>query len=105
MKNNAQAQQTPDLAGGCPPLNPLQGPLRLLLDTWHSLNGMKEPVLLHRVTNVLLQQQRIHLAVDVLDRNLEAIECTSLHQANTAEARGLCMMAWYVAAEKPCWRI
>jgi len=49
--------------GTVSPVDPLDGPVSLLLDTWHCGDGVEQPVLLRWVLNVALQQQAVHLCI------------------------------------------
>lgn len=69
------------------PIDPLQGPHGLLAHARDSVNGVEQLVLLNRILDVSLQQQRVHLTVNVLNGNLEAIEGTRLHETQHAPRR------------------
>lgn len=43
------------------PVDPLDGPVSLLLDAWHCGDGMEQAVLLSWVLDVGLKQQAVHL--------------------------------------------
>ena len=53
--------QLPAALPPCLPVDPLDGPVCLLLDAGHSADGVEEAILLHRVLDVGLQQQTVHL--------------------------------------------
>eukprot|EP00438_Fugacium_kawagutii_P012791 Skav211671 [mRNA] locus=scaffold216:105387:106229:- [translate_table: standard] len=59
-------------------IHPLNGPTGLLPDSWHCVNSIKKVILLLWVLDVLLDQQRIGLGVDVFHSNLETIKGPSL---------------------------
>jgi hypothetical protein len=59
-------------------VDPAHGPLRLAPHGGDGLDGAEEALLLGAVADVRLQQQRVHLRVDVLDGDLEAVEGTRL---------------------------
>ena len=61
------------LVGG----DPVQGPFGLLLHSGDGLDGVEESFLLSRVPDVRIDEKTVHLAVDVLDGDLEAVETTS----------------------------
>mmetsp|Transcript_7100 Transcript_7100/g.25965 ORF Transcript_7100/g.25965 Transcript_7100/m.25965 type:complete len:325 (+) Transcript_7100:229-1203(+) len=85
---NARERQKA-LSEGFARFNPLQRPVSLLLHARDGFDGAEQVILLHRILDVLVNQQRVHFRVNVLDGNLEAIERTSLwdlhllHEANT----------------------
>ncbi len=54
----------------------------LFLDVWDGLNGTKEVHLLCRVLEVHVDEERVHLTVDIFDGNLEAIEASSFCQCD-----------------------
>ena len=54
--------------------DPAQRPLRLAPHHRHSLHRVQQVIPLHRVPHILVQQQAVHLAVHILDGNLEAVE-------------------------------
>jgi hypothetical protein len=55
-------------------VDPAHGPVGLAADGGHGVDGAEEAVLLGAVADVGLEQQRVHLRVDVLDGDLEAVE-------------------------------
>mmetsp|Transcript_105513 Transcript_105513/g.235500 ORF Transcript_105513/g.235500 Transcript_105513/m.235500 type:complete len:237 (+) Transcript_105513:450-1160(+) len=59
-------------------VHPLHGPFRLLADRWHGVDGIEDGILLNRIPNILLDQERIGLRMDVLHRHLESIKGASL---------------------------
>ena len=59
-------------------IHPLHGPQSLLLHSRHGVDGVEKAILLYRVLDVLLNQQRVCLGMDVLHGYLEAIEGPSL---------------------------
>mmetsp|Transcript_101880 Transcript_101880/g.265950 ORF Transcript_101880/g.265950 Transcript_101880/m.265950 type:complete len:406 (+) Transcript_101880:274-1491(+) len=70
-------------------VHPLDSPLCLLLDSGHGVDGVEDLVLLHRVLDVLLDEQRVRLRVDVLHGDLEAVEASRLRDLDLArETRG-----------------
>mmetsp|Transcript_43084 Transcript_43084/g.134054 ORF Transcript_43084/g.134054 Transcript_43084/m.134054 type:complete len:545 (-) Transcript_43084:27-1661(-) len=66
------------------PIHPLHCPVCLLLDGRHRLDGLENLVLLRRIADVLLDEQRICLGVDVLHRHLEAVEGPGLGDLDLA---------------------
>mmetsp|Transcript_5694 Transcript_5694/g.13052 ORF Transcript_5694/g.13052 Transcript_5694/m.13052 type:complete len:257 (-) Transcript_5694:29-799(-) len=60
--------------------HPLHCPLCLLSDGRHGVNRVEHHRLLGGISDVLLDQQRVRLRVNVLHGHLETIECTSLRQ-------------------------
>ena len=64
-----QTQRAPD---------PLKRPLRLLLDAGNGADGVQLLLPLLRVPDVVLQQERVHLAVHILHCNLLPIESAAL---------------------------
>mmetsp|Transcript_125581 Transcript_125581/g.340970 ORF Transcript_125581/g.340970 Transcript_125581/m.340970 type:complete len:245 (+) Transcript_125581:738-1472(+) len=60
--------------------HPLHCPLGLLPDGRHGVDRVEDLLLLGGVPDVLLDQQRVRLRVNVLHGHLETIECTSLRQ-------------------------
>jgi hypothetical protein len=59
-------------------LDPPHGPLRLALDAGDRLDGLEQALLLGGVADVGLDQHAVGLAVDVLHRDLEAVEAAGL---------------------------
>ncbi|PON95382.1 hypothetical protein TorRG33x02_089040 [Trema orientale] len=59
-------------------VDPAEGPLGLPGDAGDGLDGVEEAVLLGRVLDVGLEEEAVHLGVDVLDGDLEAVEGTRL---------------------------
>ena len=57
--------------GGRLRVGPLHSPLCLLLDCGHRLQRVEESVALLRLADVRVDEQAVHLAVDVLDGDLE----------------------------------
>jgi hypothetical protein len=55
---------------------PSEHPLHFPLDAWYSLDCLEEVHLLDGVFNVCVNEEGVHLAVDVFDRNLKAIEAS-----------------------------
>merc|ERR1719162_290927 len=58
--------------------HPLHCPVRLLLDRWHGVDRIEDHLLFSRVPDVLLDQERVRLGMDVLHGHLEAIKGTRL---------------------------
>ena len=56
--------------------DPTQGPIGLLADAIHVVNGVKKVILFGRVLDVGVNQQGIGLGMDVLHHNLKTIEAT-----------------------------
>ncbi len=53
---------------------PSERPLRFLLDAWYSLDHLEDVHLLDGVFKLRVNEEGVHLAVDVFDGNLKAIE-------------------------------
>ena len=68
-------------------VDPLQSPVRLLLDSGEVLNGVEQPVPLLPVLDVGVDEQAVHLAVDVLNGDLEAVEASGLRDLNNFSTR------------------
>merc|ERR1719509_200307 len=68
--------------GGIPCIYPPQSPLRLLLDGWNDLDGVEHLLLLLPVLDVGVNEEGVHLAVDVLDGDLESVEAAGLGDLN-----------------------
>merc|ERR1719509_668076 len=68
--------------GGIACIYPPQSPLCLLLDGWNGLDGVEHLLLLLPVLDVGVNEEGVHLAVDVLDGNLESIEAAGLGDLN-----------------------
>ena len=66
------------------PGRPFQGPVCLLLDAVKVVNGMEQAVLLRRVLDVRVNHEAVHLAVDVLDGDLKAVEGASLQRSGAS---------------------
>mmetsp|Transcript_34635 Transcript_34635/g.81775 ORF Transcript_34635/g.81775 Transcript_34635/m.81775 type:complete len:360 (-) Transcript_34635:14-1093(-) len=58
--------------------DPLQRPVGLLPHARHGLQRVEQPLLLDRVLDVRVDQQAVRLGVDVLHRDLEAVEAARL---------------------------
>mmetsp|Transcript_60317 Transcript_60317/g.97635 ORF Transcript_60317/g.97635 Transcript_60317/m.97635 type:complete len:218 (+) Transcript_60317:230-883(+) len=71
------------------PVHVLHGPRCLFLNSRHGVDGIEDMVPLDRIFDVLLDQQRVSLRVNVLHGNLEAIEGSSFRDL-------------HLAAECPC---
>mmetsp|Transcript_45801 Transcript_45801/g.109054 ORF Transcript_45801/g.109054 Transcript_45801/m.109054 type:complete len:200 (+) Transcript_45801:226-825(+) len=71
------------------PLDPLHCPLCLLCYRRHCFNGVENTLPLLRILDVLLDQQRVCLGVDVFHCNLEAV-------------KGSCLWHLDLAGELPC---
>mmetsp|Transcript_61485 Transcript_61485/g.132241 ORF Transcript_61485/g.132241 Transcript_61485/m.132241 type:complete len:272 (+) Transcript_61485:430-1245(+) len=70
-------------------IHPLHSPCRLLLDRRHGRDGVEDGVLLNRIPDVLLDQERVGLRMNILHGHLKTIEGTSLRQLNLGgKARG-----------------
>lgn len=69
------------------PARPLERPLGLAAHGVEVVDGVEELVLLLRVLDVRVDHEAVHLAVDVLDGDLEAVEGARLH----ARGREACM--------------
>ncbi len=52
------------------------------LDAWHGLNRAKEVLFLHRVFDVRINEERVGLAVDILNGNLEAVEAPGFRRCD-----------------------
>lgn len=63
---------------GAVPVHPLHGPLRLLPDHVDVRDGREEVVLLVEVLDVGVNEEGVGLGVDVLHRNLKAVEAARL---------------------------
>lgn len=63
---------------------PPEGPPRLPPNARHRLHGVEEVRLFCGILDVRVDQQAVHLAVDVLDRDLEAVEAPRLRQLDLA---------------------
>ena len=68
--------------GGVVGVDPPQRPLRLLLDGGECLDGVEELVPLVPVLDVGVDEEAVHLAVDVLHHDLEAVEAPRLGDLN-----------------------
>ena len=68
-------------------VDPLQSPVRLFLDSGEVLNGVEQPVPLLPVLDVGVDEQAVHLAVDVLNGDLEAVEASGLRDLNNFSTR------------------
>ena len=68
-------------------VDPLQSPVRLLLDSGEVLNGVEQPVPLLPVLDVGVDEQAVHLAVDVLNGDLEAVEAPGIRDLNNFSTR------------------
>ena len=68
--------------GGIAGIAPLQCPVSFLLDARHSLNSVQQVVLLRRILDVCINQERVRLRVDILHGNLKAIEAACLGRSN-----------------------
>ena len=68
-------------------VDPLQSPVRLLLDSGEVLNGVEQPVPLLPVLDVGVDEQAVHLAVDVLTGDLQAVEASGLRDLNNFSTR------------------
>src|SRR6056300_1294571 len=62
------------LSEGARFVKPFHGPLRLLLNAWHSLNSFKELLLFSAILNIFVNQLRICLTVHHLVMALVRIE-------------------------------
>src|SRR5579863_5271319 len=60
--------------------DPPQRPFGLLANRRHRVDGMEEPVLLLRVLDIGVDQERIGLRMDILHHDLKAIETPRLRQ-------------------------
>merc|ERR1719509_737883 len=65
-------------------IDPPQSPLCLLLDRWNGLNGAEHLLLLFCIFDVGVNEEGVHLAVDVFNGNLESIEAAGLWDLNLA---------------------
>jgi hypothetical protein len=65
--------------------NPLQGPICLLLYTRDSVNRIEKELSLLGVTDISINEQRVHLAMDVFDHDLEA--CINRQYRRNSELR------------------
>ena len=63
-------------------IGPLKSPVSFLLDTRDGLDGSEKSILFLLVLDVRIDQKRVHLGVDVLDRDLESIEASCLGNLN-----------------------
>ena len=57
---------------------PSHGPLCLVLHTGDCVYGLEQVLPLSCIPDEMVQQQAVHLTVDILNRNLEAIERSGL---------------------------
>ena len=48
-----------------------------MADTWKRLDGIEQEITLSGIADVSLNKLRVHLRVDILHRNLKAVEATS----------------------------
>ena len=55
--------------------NPSQCPFRFVLDTWHCVYSLEQMLPLCRISDKVIQQETVHLAVDILNGNLKAVKC------------------------------
>ena len=46
-----------------------------MLDTWHCMYSLKQMLPLCCVPYKVIQQETVHLAVNIFNGNLEAVEC------------------------------
>ena len=58
--------------------DPLEGPVRFLGDARHGLDGVEEKLPLGGILDVGVDEEGVHLGVDVLHRHLEAVEAPGL---------------------------
>lgn len=58
------------------------GPLSLLADAGKGLKGVEEASLLTGILNVSVDEEGVHLGVDVLNSHLEAVKAASLREAD-----------------------
>jgi hypothetical protein len=76
------------LSEALPAVDPAHGPVSLAPDRGHGVDGAEQAVLLDVVADVGLEQQRIHLRVDVLDGDLEAVEGPRLGDLHVGHEAG-----------------
>ena len=67
----------PLCVGGGVVRDPSEGPVCFLLNAWQSLDGVEEAMLLFGRADVGVNEEAVHFAVDVFNRDLEAIEAAS----------------------------
>lgn len=65
-------------------LNPPDGPVGLLLDTWDGLDGVEEVGFLGLLLDVCIDEEGVCLGVDVLNHDLETVEATCFWDLNFA---------------------
>ena len=63
-------------------IGPLKSPLSFLLDTRNGLDGSEKSILFLLVLDVRIDQKRVHLRVNVLDRDLESVEASGFGNLN-----------------------
>jgi len=66
------------LGEGVGGVDPAQGPLDLLGDAGDGVHGTEQAILFSGIFDVGFQEEAVHLGVDVLDGDLEAVESTGL---------------------------
>ena len=72
-------------AKGKVPVDPLEGPGGLLLDAGHRLDGAEEVVAFLGLLDVCVNEEGVHLRVNVLNGNLEAVETPSSNEQEEEE--------------------
>merc|ERR1712142_716561 len=68
--------------GGVLSIDPFESPIGFLLDCWNSFYGIKQFFFLSIVSDVRINQQTVHFAVNIFNCYLESIEATSLGNLN-----------------------
>merc|ERR1712242_84164 len=69
--------------GGVLSIDPFESPIGFLLNCWNSFYGIKQFFFLSIVSDVRINQQTVHFAVNIFYCYLESIEATSLRNLNS----------------------
>lgn len=64
------------------PAYPLDSPIGFLLHTAEVVHSTEQFLLLLNVLDVGINHQTVHFTMDVLDRNLESVKSSSLHNTH-----------------------